>query len=200
MAKFRKLLISFLFLGSIAGSSVVGAQQATQLDTGSLKEKFDYMVNESNRYQQFKVVPQVWLNNFWTHVADTLRQKDLKLAEYDNTIEEQQASIADLNATAVSLNNRINELEQAKDSMSFLGIRMHKNVYNTVMWALVALLLAGLIIYILRFQHANKTTVETRNKNLELEKELNDQRKRMLEKEQVLRRQLQDEINKNSGR
>ena len=78
-----------------------------------------------------------------------------------------------------------------------MGILTSKSSYNTTMWSIILFLLvaAGFLFY--RFLNSAKITNAAQLKMAEMEIELEDYRRNSLEREQKLRRKLQDEINKN---
>ena len=83
-----------------------------------------------------------------------------------------------------------------ENSISIVGIQLSKTTYNLVVWSLIALLILSLSYYIFKFSRSNVLTKEAKNNLAEIEQEFEKHRKNTLEKEQKLRRQLQDEINK----
>lgn len=175
------------------------AQTPEGLSQGSLQEQFDYMVNESSRYQNYKVVPNTWLNIFWTHVQDTIRSHQGVMTENAVTINVQKEKLEQFEQEKETLNAEIDALKKEKNSLSLLGISMDKAVYHTLVWSLIAALAVGLVFFLGRFRYANTLTRKTRKDNEELQDKVEQLRRRMLEKEQELRRQLQDEINKRLG-
>lgn len=187
------LALAFCFVGEL------NAQTPEGLSKGSLQEQFDYLVEESSRYQTYKVVPQTWLNIFWTHVQDTLRAQQGSLKENQIQINVQKENIEQFEAEKATLNEEIATLTKEKNSLSLLGISIDKAVYHILVWAIIAALAVGLIFFLGRFRYANSVTRQTRKDNEELQETVSHLRKRMLEKEQELRRQLQDEINKRLG-
>lgn len=186
-------LLAFCWMANLS------AQQTAGLSKGSLEEQFNYMVNESSRYQNYKVVPQAWLSTFWNNLQDSLREERGELKEDKILIKAQKKNIENFKSTQDSLNNQIQLLRDERDSLSFLGIPMEKSVYHVLVWAIIAALGAGLILFLGRFRYANSVTRKMKKDNQELQEKVEQLRKRMLEKEQELRRQLQDEINKRLG-
>jgi len=80
--------------------------------------------------------------------------------------------------------------------MSFLGMQVSKSTYNSILWTVIAGLLGTLLFFIYKFKKSNTLTQEARSNLSELEVEYEDHRRRALEREQKISRQLQDEINK----
>jgi F0F1-type ATP synthase membrane subunit a len=83
--------------------------------------------------------------------------------------------------------------------MSLLGLQMSKTSYNVLMWAIIAGLLALLLFFIFKFKNSNSVTRNVKNALEEIEEEFDEHRKTALDREQKVRRQLQDEINKHKG-
>ena len=83
--------------------------------------------------------------------------------------------------------------------MNFLGIATSKSIYNTLIWSLIGILILIILILIYKFIECNRVTKYANNQLLDLEKEYEDHRRIALEREQKVRRQLQDEINKQKG-
>ena len=81
--------------------------------------------------------------------------------------------------------------------MALFGIAMSKSGYNVLMWSIIAGLLAFLLFFIFRFKNSNAITKEAKQKLTEVEEEFEEHRRNALEREQKVRRQLQDELNKN---
>ncbi len=65
-----------------------------------------------------------------------------------------------------------------------------------LMWTAIGILLLLLIIFIIRFKASNAITVKAKENLATMQDEFEEHRKRSIEREQKLRRELQDEINK----
>lgn len=170
--------------------------QGTTSESASLREQFDAMVSGSNRYQQFRVVPQTELNAFIRAVTDTLNAHAAQTTELSSTIATQRENIERLNTTVSSLNDQIAQLEKEKDGIYLLGALVSKVTYNIILWTIILAALAGLVFFFLRSRLAVSVTQSLRDDKEELAEELATAKKRRLEVEQDLRRKLQDEINK----
>ena len=83
-----------------------------------------------------------------------------------------------------------------EDSISFLGMQLSKVSYNIILWTLILSLISALVYVILIFLKNNIHTKEAKNNLLIVEKELEQHIKNAIDREQKLRRKLQDEVNK----
>ena len=80
--------------------------------------------------------------------------------------------------------------------MSLFGMQMRKAGYSALMWSFIAILLALLLLFIYKFRNSNIITKQAKKSLEDTEREFDEHRSIALEREQKVRRQLQDEINK----
>ncbi|MFK8060307.1 MAG: hypothetical protein AB8B78_09480, partial [Polaribacter sp.] len=83
-----------------------------------------------------------------------------------------------------------------ENSISLFGMQLSKVTYNLLLLSIIVLLLLGLSYFIFKFSRSNVLTKEAQDNLLDVEHEFDQHKKKSLEREQKLRRQLQDEINK----
>jgi len=179
-------------------AQLLGAQTGNpaRADTASLRIQFDQMLDASNRFQTFKVIRQDFLGAFITNVTDSLRTYNEEIGTLKSTISDQEAMIEAQTATIGERDTKIKELTEEKDGISLLGLPLSKITYNIIMWSAIILLLAALLFAIARMRFAISSSREARSMNEKTAEELEKSRKNRLEVEQKLRRQLQDERNK----
>ena len=134
-----------------------------------------------------------------THTLDSLNTLKTKLNNSKNTVNTQQKEIEDLKTKLNSTESTLNATNLEKDSMSLLGMQMSKTNYNMLMWVIIACLLALFILFVYKFKNSNAITRDAKKALEEIEEEFDEHRRTALEREQKVRRQLQDEINKQKG-
>lgn len=177
----------------------INAQETSpkqSIDSGTIENQFDYIITKSNRYQDYKVVKQIWLLRLKRVVNDSLNVIRKELADTKVTLNEREAEITSLTNELDNSKKNVASLNNEKDSINLFGILISKPFYNTILWSIIGVLLVLLLIYIFRFNRSDTITKDSNEKFDELEKEFEDHRHRSLEREQQLRRKLQDEINK----
>jgi hypothetical protein len=180
----------------IAAPSFGQDAEEPSLDSGTLQSQFDYMMEESNRYKSFKVVKQAWLNTFLEHVQDSLRAERQEIAQLELRIDNQEVQIRDLQNDLATTQDQLNSVTLEKDSMALLGIPISKAMYRLILWGLVLVLAALLATYIIRFKRSNVITKASKAELAETVENFENFQKAAREKEQKLKRELQDEINK----
>ncbi|MFB1039514.1 MAG: hypothetical protein QMC35_03565, partial [Polaribacter sp.] len=83
-----------------------------------------------------------------------------------------------------------------ENSISLFGIQLSKFIYNFILWTLISLLLVLVIYLSFKFQKNNFLTKRAEQNLKDVEHEFEQHRKKALDREQKLRRSLQDEMNK----
>ena len=91
------------------------------------------------------------------------------------------------------------DMKLLKNSISFLGIKLNKSTYTITVWSIILLLIIALFYFIYQYKNSYQIILHAKKNVLEAENELTNNMKKSLEREQKLRRQLQDEINKQRG-
>ena len=178
------------------GAAAQEEGEKLSLETGTLSQQFDYVMEESNRYQEYKVVKIEFLNKLKSHVLDSMKAVRNELAAAREMIANQKNDIQQLQTDLKDVNDRLEAVNTEKDNIDFLGVPMKKGGYKSIMWVIIAVLLALLLFFIYQFNRSNAVTVQTRKTLTETQEEFETHRKNAREREQKLKRELQDELNK----
>lgn len=170
------------------------------LDNGPISSQFDFIVKKSGNYRadgvRYEVVKESNLYKLRKNVLDSLTAMNKITGELRSTIAGHETTIVSLNKKLEETTGNLTAVSEEKDSMSFLGIQVAKATYNFILWTVITALLMMLLFFIYKFRNSNILTQEARVSLSELELEYEDHRRRALEREQKISRQLQDEINK----
>ena len=172
---------------------------AQKKDTFSVKEKFNLIYNTSSSYKEFKVIRKSRFLNLRDEVSDSIKLLNNYLelkGEKINTLEQ------DLNNINKVLLNSIAEKTaaiQMKNSIFFFGLKLHKSSYKFMNWMIFTLLVGALSFFIYKYKSSYRIILSAKESLQESEEELVKFKKKSMENDQKLRRQLQDEINKQRG-
>ncbi|SIS65446.1 hypothetical protein SAMN05421766_103167 [Zobellia uliginosa] len=203
MKGFRILLLITALMAfnlQFAQEEEAGAKDELSLEKGPIDSQFEYIFTKSGNYRadgkKYEVVRTISLDKLRQNVLDTLSGYNKRAAELKATIAGHESTIGSLNKKLEETTNNLAAVTEEKDSMSFLGIMVSKSTYNGILWTVIASLLALLLFFIYKFRNSNYLTQEAKTNLAELETEYEDHRRRALEREQKISRQLQDEINK----
>lgn len=197
-------LIIFFLISSIISFSQTNPEDELSLNDGTIDNQFEYVLKKSGNFkgtngQAYEAVKRSMLLTLRAHTIDSLNTLKTKLDNSKNTVEAQQKEINDLKIKLDSTKSTLDSTNLEKDNMSLLGMQMSKASYNVLMWTIIAGLLALLIFFIYKFKNSNAITRDAKKGLEEIEEEFDEHRRTALEREQKVRRQLQDEINKQKG-
>lgn len=188
-------------------SATIYAQVPTQtqsVNEGAIGEQFEFVIKKSNNYngpsgQSYEVIKRSMILNLKKNTLDSLGAIQSSLDKATNTIQSQQTEISTLKSNLAKTQETLDATNQEKDSMELLGIQMSKTGYNLLMWSIIAGLFGLLLFFIFKFKHSNLVTKTTKTSFAELEEEFKEHRRTALEREQKVKRELQDLINKHGG-
>ena len=180
------------------------ADEKLSLDSGSIESQFEYLTKKSNgwkdeRGQRYEVIRIQWIAKLKGNTLDSLKAVHKTLNDTKNVVSKQNEEISKLKTSLSSTQGTLDQTNTEKDSMSLFGMQMSKSGYNGLMWSIIAGLLALTLFFMYRFKSSNTITKEAQKSLSETEEEFEDHRRIALEREQKVRRQLQDEINKHKN-
>ncbi|WP_242131991.1 tRNA (guanine-N1)-methyltransferase [Aestuariivivens marinum] len=206
--KFNKYLATIAILVFLSfplfGQNTSQEDDGLSLDKSTLNNQFEYVLKKSGNFkgtngQMYEAVKHSMLLTLQAHVVDSLKTLYKNLADTQAIVDNQANEISDLKAKLSTTQSDLDKTNTEKNSMSLFGLQMSKTGYNLLMWCIIGGLLALLILFIYKFKNSNSVTTEAKLALSEIEEEFEEHRKTALEREQKVRRQLQDEINKQKG-
>ncbi|MDD7887441.1 tRNA (guanine-N1)-methyltransferase [Flavivirga sp. 57AJ16] len=201
--KQRALLILLLLFSLLTFSQTKNEKDNLSLNSGTIDNQFDFVIQKSYTYKGsgkiYKNVERHWLYTLKAHTLDSLKAVHKELANTRLVVKNQGKEISDLKQNLNNTQNNLEKTNTEKNNMALFGMQMSKSSYNVLMWTIIASLLALLILFIYKFKNSNAITKGAKHALAEIEEEFEEHRKTALEREQKVRRQLQDEINKQKG-
>ena len=181
-------------LVSLCCTLSLSAQEAT--NQNRLEDQFTDVIDKSNSYQEFKVIKKVKINRLKQNVLDSVAALENRIDTLASHIASQDSEILTLNQTLESTKSDLATSRQKEDGIFLFGMLLKKSNYNTLLWSVIGLLLLLLVVFIMRYRNSNAVTKAAKSKLAEVEAEFEGHRQRSLEREQQIRRKLQDELNK----
>ncbi|MDC1327045.1 hypothetical protein N8252_01835 [Ulvibacter sp.] len=182
------LLLCFLVV-SITGFS--------QDDSNSIESQFIKVVDKSNSYQKYKVIKKTKIEGLRKNVLDTIEMLELKIATSKVEIGNLKSKIELLTKTLDTTKSKLAASIEEEDKIEAIGLVMKKTTYNTLLWSIITGLLGLLGFLFYKHKNGHEITKNTKLRLTEVESDFDAHRKKTLTNEQLLRRKLQDEINKN---
>lgn len=186
----------FIFIALIIVTTGSAVAQEDGLQGGTISSQFEYVKSVSSNYQEYKVVRRAHLDRLESNINDSISSFQRQVAELKVQINEQQAAVDQLRGEITQTNQDLERAIAEKDSFTFLGTLVHKNLYNNLVWGAIILLALVLVISYFRFKRSHVVTAETKKRLDEIQEEYDQYRKNTLERERKLNRQLVDALNK----
>ena len=197
----RNIQLTFVcfFLLGISFAQEPIKQQNTEKFPNTIKGQFEKIYKKSGNYQIYKVIKKEDFLKLQKYVLDSISLIEKQTIAKQQTINSQQKNITSLEKNISKLNEDLSSSKGKENSISLFGLQLNKTSYNTLLWGIITILLVSLLFFIFKFKNSNSLTKEAKKALLDVEQDFELYRKKTIEKEQKLRRQLQDEINKQRG-
>ena len=191
----------FLFPVTLSAQTATppNAQQKGSLTSGTIESQFRHVNTISRNMDDFKLVRRTNLEKLRANVADSLEAFQKQLTAINQRLSNEKRRTDSLQAGTEKVQAERDDALSSKDNFSVLGMPIHKTTYSFIMWSLVVLLTLALVFFIYRFRQSHVLTADTRKALEEVQQEFDKHRKRAMEREQKLNRQLVDEMNKRQG-
>lgn len=194
--KFFALIFLFTLINNVKGQA-----QAESINEGTINDKFEFVIKKSTNWndergQSYEVVRRNMLTALRSHTIDSLNAQQAKLATVNMNVANQQEEIETLKTSLAKIQSDLDATNAEKDSMELLGMQLSKSGYSATMGTIIVGLLALLLFFVFKFKNSNAITSAAKSKLAEIESEFGEYKRVALEREQKVKRQLQDELNK----
>jgi hypothetical protein len=195
----NQLLIQVIFFLSFFHTGVLVAQKSTTqniLEEGSVEEQFNYVVDKSSTYNDYKAIKSSNIYTLKKNVFDTLKLMRTEAANKQNTVRENTHTIDSLTEQLATTKEDLALAVKEKNSLHFLGIKMNKSVYKSIMWLVIGILTFSLVLFIIMYKRSHVVTVKAFSDLEETREEFEKHRKRALERQEEVVRKYHAELNK----
>jgi len=173
--------------------------QKTKNDTLSLSKQFEQVYRRSSSYKDFKVIRKSTFQNLKKNTLDSIKIIDekLKIESQKNTrLEQEISSVAKIR---LEQNLELSEAILEKNTISFVGLKLKKNTFKIIIWSIFFMFIIIICYLAYKLKDGVRITSQAKKELTRVEEEFNSYKKKSLVRDQKLRRQLQDEINKQRG-
>ena len=179
--------------------SVSTFSQKAENDTLSLSKQFEQVYRRSSSYKDFKVIRKTTFQDLKENTLNSIKSIDekLKIESLKNTRLEQE--INNITKTHLELDLKLSNAIQEKNTISFVGLKLKKNTFKIIIWSIFFMLIILICYLAYKLKDGVKITSQAKKELTRVEEEFNSYKKKSLVRDQKLRRQLQDEINKQRG-
>lgn len=185
-----------LILASLIVSAQPAAELALEKDSKTLNQRFVLMKEKSETFNEYKVIKEYILDGMWKITRDSLSALDGKVMEANDEANRLQQELNTALAAVKHKEESMADVEFASTHISVLGIDFGKNFFIGLVGAMFLglLLLLGLATGRLKMMYQSlKDKVDAENL---VSSEFETYKRKALEKQMRLSRELQDERNK----
>lgn len=174
----KVLFVVLLSSMMLAGIQVNGQSTMPEvLKNGNLKEQFNYLDEHTKIYEAYRAIREDMFQQIKANVSDTLASVYSKIKGINKTTSVLNQTIDTLRTNLASTQTRLDEMTKTKDSINVIGMEVNKSAYNSVMWTILAGMVAALLIGFFVFKR-NLTAIGNTNKEFqELKTEFETYRK-----------------------
>ncbi len=147
------------------------------LKKNSLKEQMNYLEEKTRIYENYRAIREDMFQQLKTNISDTISTVYRKISGLNISVSQLNETIDSLRVSLEATKTNLEESTRTKNSISVLGMEVNKTIYNSVMWTVIAGLLAVFIIGFLTFKHNLSITINTKTEFSELKNEFENYRK-----------------------
>lgn len=170
--------------------------QETEKIAPSIAIQFDEIYKKSTSYKIYKVISKEKFLHLKQNTLDSLKESKEVLFNTKQLLTAEKHNVKNIQKTLSKTKLDLETTLKKQDTISFFGLQLSKGGYSFILWAIILLLLLSTIYFFYKYSENNFTTKTALNNLSDVEEEFEIHRKKSLEREQKLRRKLQDEINK----
>lgn len=174
-----------------------GIAQQSENTSETINEQFNKLYKKSGSYQVYKVIYKEKYRLLQKSVSDSVNELHKELSTKNTLINSQKSAITTLEKTAKETTIRLEEALSKENSISLFGKQLTKPWYAFILFSVIATLMVLLGYFVFRFKNSNVLTTKAKFDLEVVDNEFALFRKKSIKREQKLRREFLNEINKN---
>jgi hypothetical protein len=192
----KRTTILLICVLAAVGVSAQTANDALERDNQTLRERYLVMKNKSQNYQEYKVIKENILDGMWRIIQDSLNVKQASIRQAQSEINKLNQELEENKGALKSKEESMQDVQYASTHITVLGIDFDKGFFAAMVG--VILLILGLVIAVIYY------TLKMMRKNLSekielmnsISSEYEDYKRKAMDKQTKLSRELQNERNK----
>lgn len=189
------LLVVFFTCNIYAQDDTTEEETPTEAAVTNLGDQYNTLKKSSNTYNSFKIIRETKLDAFWADVTDSIAATKEQYQQAQTQVGDLQNELKGIKNDMAAKDKELAAHQHAITHISVLGIDIPKESFIYTFWGVISFLVLALLIMAYRFRENSRVTSTTRKEYTAVKEELEEFKKRSLEKEKKLRRELQTERN-----
>jgi hypothetical protein len=188
----------FAALVFILCAGIANGQQESEALEGKypLNDRYQLLKSKSQNYKEYKVIRESVLDNFWKIVRDSVAAKEAAIGTRDQNIKRLNTELSSTQATLKEKENSMEQVVHASTHISVLGIDFSKGVFITTVMIIIAVLILLALLMSGRLKMVHSSMKERMDAFNSLNNEFEEYKRKAMEKQTKLSRELQNERNK----
>ncbi len=167
--------------------------------SNTIEQSIDSLYIKSSSWEFYKLIKKNRYQNLKKEILDSLYYYKSDILFKNKTIRDQKDSIKESKEVINTLSTDLKLSLDKRNQISFLGTSLTKTTFQIIVWSIILTLIVVLLYFMYQFKNSHVITKNAKNELHSVEEEFEAFKKKVMTKEQKLRRQLQDEINKQRG-
>jgi hypothetical protein len=190
----RKILLLIIVTSSLAYSQP--ASKAVEDKNLNLEERFQEMKEGSQTFKDYKVIKESVLDKVWDITGDTIKSKEQQLSDAKTQIASLHEELKSTRNAMEAQQASIKDVIYDSTHISVLGIPFPKGVFLVLAAAMIGGLAFVLSLFLARMKMLNGQVKEKALIADSISHEFEEFKKKAMEKQTKLSRELQNERNK----
>lgn len=190
----NSILLILLFVASLAHAQT--ASRAIEDKELDLRERYEVMKAGSQTYENYKVIRENILDGFWKITLDSVKKIEKTLAASNAEIASLKIEIQSLNDSIKSQQASVEDILFDSTHISVLGIPFSKSVFIVIVASIIGALIFLVTTVFARMKYLNSLANEKALIATSITNEFEEYKKKALDKQTKLSRELQNERNK----
>jgi hypothetical protein len=162
----------------------------------TLKDRFSIMKTKSQTYQNYKVIKESVLDGVWRIVQDSIRAKQQTINQANQQIVALKAEVKKGEDTMKQKEAAVQSIVHDSAHINVIGIDFSKGFFLTLTGIILAALIGSLVFVLARMKVLDKSIKEKSLTISLVSNEYDEYKKKAMEKQTKLSRELQDERNR----
>jgi hypothetical protein len=192
MKKYITLLAALFWV-----TSSFAQQEADALEGKfPLNDRYQLLKSKSQNYKEYKVIKETVLDSFWKIVRDSVATKEAALAARDQNIRQLNSTLAETQVALKKKEESMAEVVHDSTHIRVLGINFSKSVFITTVALIVGILVLLVVFVTGRLKLIHSSMKERVDAFTSLSNEFEEYKRKAMEKQTKLSRELQTERNR----
>jgi uncharacterized protein YoxC len=177
-------------------AAVTAPAQDPLQGTYTLRDRFHIMKTKSQTYQNYKVIKESVLDGIWRIVQDSLRGKQTTINQANQQIASLKADVKKVEDAMKQKDAAVQGVVHDSTHINALGIDFSKGFFIGLTGIIIAALVGSLVFVLARMKVLDKSIKEKALTISLVSNEYDEYKKKAMDKQTKLSRELQDERNR----